>query len=125
MVHLDTSFLIRALVPASSQDVKLREWIGTGEPLSMSTIAWAEFLCGPVDEHQVKLAAQVVSERVPFSEEDAVVAARLFNETGRHRGSLIDCMIAATALRAGAAVATANPSDFRRFAAGGLNLTAI
>jgi len=92
--------------------------------LGMSAIAWAEFLCGPVDEHQVKLAAQIVSERVPFGEEDAAVAARLFNESGRHRGSLVDCMLAAAALRAGAAVATANPSDFRRFEAGGISLAA-
>jgi len=124
VIHLDTSFLIRALVPASSHDRRLREWIARGEPLGMSAIAWAEFLCGPVDEHQVKLAAQIVSERVPFGEEDAAVAARLFNESGRHRGSLVDCMIAAAALRAGAAVATANPSDFRRFEAGGINLVA-
>ena len=34
----------------------------------------------------------------------------------------MDCMIAATALRAEAALATGNPSDFRRFTAHGLTL---
>jgi len=35
---------------------------------------------------------------------------------------MIDCMIGATALRAGAALATANPSDFRRFEGAGLRV---
>jgi len=91
----------------------------------MSAIAWAEFLCGPVEEPHGELAAQLVSEHVAFTEDDAPVAARLFNTSGRRRGSLLDCMIAAIALRADAALATVNPSDFRRFEAEGLTLTAV
>ena len=37
----------------------------------MSTIAWAEFLCGPLETSQADLARQIVSDRMPFSEEDA------------------------------------------------------
>lgn len=72
-------------------------------------------------EH-AELAAAVVATRVPFGEEEASLAARLFNEAGRRRGSLVDCMIGATALRMGAVLATANPSDFARLASGGLTL---
>jgi len=90
----------------------------------MSAIGWTEFLCGPADPDHVELAARVVANRLPFEEDDASLAARLFNETGRRRGSLVDCMIAATAIRGDAALATANPDDFRRFADAGLTILA-
>ena len=122
MIHLDASFLIRALVPGSQEDARLREWIGANEPLGMSTVAWAEFLCGPVDEAALSVAAVVVGRQSRFTEEMAAIAARLFNGSGRRRGTMVDCMIAATALAEEAAVATGNPDDFRRFEAFGLAL---
>ena len=122
MIHLDTSFLIRGLVRGSAEDRALRGWLRGGEPLGMSVVAWAELLCGPLDGAQREMAEAIVSERAPFLEADAAEAARLFNESGRRRGSLMDCMIAAAALRANAPLATANVSDFRRLAPGGLTL---
>jgi predicted nucleic acid-binding protein len=53
---------------------------------------------------------------------DAGASARLFNLTGRRRGSLNDCMIAAIALRVDASVATTDVADFRRFEAAGLQI---
>jgi predicted nucleic acid-binding protein len=61
-------------------------------------------------------------EPVPFVEADGALSARLFSLAGRRRHSLLDCMIAAVALRLGAALATVNPSDFRRFEPAGLRL---
>ena len=122
MVHLDTSFLIRALVRGSPEDQKLREMLGTSEPLGMSTIAWAEFLCGPIDQSELKLATEVIRRHSTFSQQQAMIAARLFNESGRPRGTFIDCMIAAAALSAGALIATSNVSDFRRFEPFGLKI---
>jgi predicted nucleic acid-binding protein len=122
MIHLDTSFLIRALVRHSPQDKLLREWLADKAPLAVSTVVWAEFLCGPVESLDVELAVDVFRERVPFVSDDAVLSAHLFNLSGRRRGSLMDCMIAATAIRAEAALATANPADFRRLESAGLRV---
>jgi predicted nucleic acid-binding protein len=122
MIHLDTSFLIRSLQPGSPQDRKLRSWIAEGQTLRISAIAWAEFLCGPISLSDMSLVARVVGQKRDFRAEQAAIAARLFNEAGRRRGSLIDCMIAATAIADNAAIATANESDFRRFEGVGLTL---
>lgn len=116
MIHLDTSFLIHALVPASRADKRLRQWLSTGEDLGISSIAWAEFLCGPVGPVAVTAARDLFREISPFMPADCETTARLFNLGGRRRGTLADCMIAATALRAKAALATSNPDDFARFA---------
>lgn len=121
-IHLDTSFLIRALVPGSDADSMLRGWLRAGREIAMSSIAWTELLCGPLDTAHRHLAERVVTERVIYDEHDAAVAARMFNETGRRRGSLVDCMIAATAERRDALLATLNPDDFRRFESAGLRL---
>ena len=43
-------------------------------------------------------------------------------ETGRRSGSLLDCVIAATAISRDEEPATANRKDFRRFEAHGLRL---
>ena len=122
MIHLDSSFLIRALVRHSPQDKLLRDWLVDKAPLALSTVVWAEFLCGPVESLDVEVAAGVFRERVPFVSDDAVLSAHLFNLTGRRRGSLMDCMIAATAIRAEASLATANPADFRRLESAGLRV---
>ena len=125
MIHLDTSFLIRALDRGSPEDHKLRGWIGEGETLGMSAAAgcfgvWP--ICGPLERSEMEWAAEIVGQRQDFTPEHAALAARLFNESGRRRGSLIDCMIAATALAADAPLATANAADFLRFKDSGLTM---
>jgi predicted nucleic acid-binding protein len=122
VIHLDTNFLVRALVPDSPEDQRLRGWLGAGEPLAISAIAWAEFLCGPVEARLLPLAGQIVAERAAFGDAEATLAAQLFNQSGRRRGSLADCMIAATAIQANAILATENLVDFRRFQASGLEI---
>ena len=124
MILLDTSFLIRALVAGSAQDRQLRHWLAYQEPIGISSIAWAEFLCGPVQAAMLEVVRRFVTVRTAFDEDDALLAAELFNGSGRRRGSLADCMIAATAIRARAALATANVADFRRFCSAGLELAA-
>ena len=97
-------------------------WRASGETLLVSAVAWAEFLCGPITAEQLELAAQIVRRPVDFTAEDAAIAARLFNATGRRRGTMQDCMIAAAAMRDDALLATSNAADFRRFTEYGLRL---
>ena len=121
-VHLDTSALIGALVAGSADDARLRRWLAEGRSLAMSAPAWAEFLCGPLPRDGVALVGRMLAEVVAFDAAEAEVAARLFDATGRRRGSLADCMVAATAIRRGATLATIDPVDFARFTDHGLRL---
>lgn len=122
MIHLDTSFLIQALLPNSAAQTKLQTWLEDGEDLGISSIAWSEFLCGPLTLEHEKLARDIIAEPEPFLASDAQRAAELFNGTGRRSRSLADCQIAAVALRCGASIATANASDFSLFRTLGLTL---
>ena len=121
-VHLDTSFLIRALIPDSPENRKLREWIRAGVAVAVSAVAWAEFLCGPLTADELQLAVRIVGPPQDFTSRHATIAARLFNASGRRRGTMMDCMIAAVALGAGSQFATANEADFSRFTEQGLQL---
>lgn len=47
MILLDTNFLIYALKVGTAHARQVREWIADGQTVSMSVMAWAEFLCVP------------------------------------------------------------------------------
>jgi predicted nucleic acid-binding protein len=121
-IHLDTSFLILAILRGSTEDRRLRALIRDRVELSMSAICWAEFCCGPVDESTLDVAVRLVGEPVPFLARYARTAAALFDQCGRRRGSLVDCMIAAIAVETDATIATGNAADFSRFAPAGLRV---
>ena len=122
MIHLDTSFLIPTLMPDTQQDRQVRNWISQGETIVISAVAWTEFLCGPLSPRDLSAALRIVEQYLEFTTEHAIIAARLFNATGRRRRMMVDCMIAATAIAGGALLATANASDFGRFTEHGLLL---
>lgn len=125
MTHVDTSFLIRSLVAASSEDKQLRRWMESSESLALSAIAWAEFACGPVNAEQLSQVLLIFGEPLAFTHAQAETAAELFNSTGRVRGKFVDCMIAAAALESGASLATSNPRDFVRFRSLGLQVVSM
>jgi predicted nucleic acid-binding protein len=122
MIHFDTNFLIQTVVAGSAAHEKFRAWTQAQEDCNASSIAWAEFLCGPLDTPAQDMASKIFPNPEPFLPADAVLAARLFNETGRRSRSLADCMIAAAAIRCQAKLATINTADFQPFLPHGLIL---
>jgi predicted nucleic acid-binding protein len=123
MIHLDTNYLIGLAVRGSSPAQNVDQWLGAGEPLAASTLAWAEFLNGPVSADEIALVESVIEGNlVAFEKPTAVMAAQLFNQAGRRRGSRFDCLIAATAILAKAELATENRKDFEPFVPLGLKL---
>jgi predicted nucleic acid-binding protein len=122
MIHLDTNFLIQALVSNSAAEVKMQNWLTHGEHMGLSSIAWSEFLCGPLTPKDRELAQLLFTEPEPFLAADANKSAELFNATGRRSRSLADCQIAAVALRCGAQLATGDKSHFQLFQRHGLLL---
>jgi predicted nucleic acid-binding protein len=123
VIHFDTNFLIQIAVAGSSAHERFRAWAAADEKFTVSSVAWAEFLCGPLDATAEAMARQIFPNPEPFLSVDAVLAANLFNQTGRRSRSLADCMIAAVAIRCGAKLATINAGDFQPLAQYGLKLT--
>lgn len=126
MIHLDTNVLI-GLADAETPIVRAVErWLNANEPLGVSSVAWFEFSCGPLEADAIDLVNHVISGRVvAFNAAHAERAAELFNSAGRQRASRWDCMIAAAAIESGARLATLNGADFSRFKPAGLGLVAI
>ena len=122
MIHFDTNFLIQIIVAGSPANDRFRVWATAPENFNVSSIVWAEFLCGPLDATAASIARQIFPQPEPFLPADAALAASLFNRTGRRSRSLADCMIAAVAIRCGAKLATVNTSDFQPLTPHGLTL---
>ena len=123
MIHLTTNYLIGLAVRGSSPAQNVDKWLADGEPLAASALAWTEFLNGPFSADEIALVESVIEENlIPFEKRTAVLAAQLFNQAGRRRGSRFDCLIAATAILANAEMVTENRKDFESFVTFGLKL---
>ncbi len=123
MIHLDTNYLIGLLVKGSPQAGDVDGWLKAGQTLAASAVAWTEFLNGPVTPLEISRAEAVLQSRIiSFGQPEAVLAADLFNKTGRRRGSRFDFLIAATVILTQAEMATVNQSDFKVFVQHGLKL---
>jgi predicted nucleic acid-binding protein len=115
IVHVDTSALVDALTgPRRSLDA-LERLVGEGHRLMLSTIVLYEWWRGP--RTRSELAAQQelfpAEAAVPFSINEATVAARLYRSIPKARGREMDLAVAACALANAAALWTLNMADFR------------
>lgn len=115
IVHVDTSALVDALTGPRRSLETLAGLVDDGHRLQLSTLVLYEWWRGP--RTRAELAAQeelfAAEAAVPFSTDEATVAARLYRSVARPRGREIDLAIAACALHHGAAFWTLNPGDFR------------
>ena len=125
MIHLDTNVLI-ALPRLARQRHSLTQRMARGEAVATSSLAWFEYLCGPVNDVEQQLVRAAIGGHI-VEVDDAIAerAASLFNLAGRKRSLRTDSLIAAAAMLAGAELATYNAQDFAPFAAHGLTLLAV
>ena len=122
MIHLDTNFLIDALVAGSAAEARLVGWLTSGETIGISAVAWGEFLCGPLSSSAEAAARRLLPDAEPMGRADGELGAKFFNLTGRRSKSFADCSIAAISVRSGASLATGNLPDFAPMVPHGLVL---
>lgn len=123
MIHLDTNFLVDLVTVGSPGGAQIRAWLKAGKSVATSAVAWSEFCNGPLSKAQKDAAFAVLDQKITdFTWREAEEAARLFNLSGRRRGSHADCMIAAAAIVSGMPLATFNRADFERLVPFGLLL---
>lgn len=115
IVHLDTSALVGALTGPRRALPKLTAIVQEGHRIGCSTLVLVEWLRGPRTRAELSAQESILPRdgAVPFTPEEASVAARLYAQLARPRGREIDLAIAACALTQGAAFWTLNLQDFR------------
>ena len=123
MIHLDTNLLIGAGDTADQHHLTARRVLEGAGPFACSSVAWTEFNSKPLplilnDATRGLLTGGII----PFDEATAVLAGELYHLTGSKRRTRLDTMIAATAILAGAQLATVDPDDFQAFLPHGLKL---
>ena len=122
VIYLDTNFLIEAQKSGTPSSQRFGVWLINGDTFEVSTMVWAEFLCGPLQAGEESMARQIIAVKHVITEREAELAAQMFDQTGRRSRSLADCIIAAGAILAGVPLATENTADFQRFVPFGLRL---
>lgn len=122
MICLDTNYLIRALIPETTEALAVEQWLEANEALCITSVAWYEFLCGSTAEEEQLALALLDGGILLFGEIEARSAAAQFRSLEKPRRLRVDAMIAATAILAKVSFATNNRKDFLPFVPHGLIL---
>ena len=114
-VHLDTDFAIYALSSAGPERKWLLDVAESDRPISMSAVAWYEFVRGPRQPEQLAAARAFLGPTgvVPLTDEIASAAAAVFRELGSPRRRATDIAIGVTTWLSQATLVTRNASDFK------------
>lgn len=112
--HLDTDFLVKALLGAGNERDLLREIADSTATIEISAIAWYEFCRGPRSPEQLALAQSLLEEDgvIAFDGDVAAHAADLFRRLGSPRKRAVDIAIATVAISRGARLLTGNTRDY-------------
>lgn len=115
MIHLDTSALVDALTGPKRSAPRLRQLIQDGERLQLSALVLFEWRRGPrLPEEIADQEALFPSvDAIPFGSNEALLAAKIYQDMKRPRGRELDIAIAACALAHESQLWTLNLSDFR------------
>ena len=113
-LHLDTDFLVCALASSGPERKLLLDLADSSVELQMSAVAWYEFARGPRTEDQLAVARSFFAEDgiVPFSEDIAGRAGRVFQNLGSPRRRANDIAIGVTAVAMNARLVSRNGGDF-------------
>ncbi len=112
--HLDTDFLVKALLSAGSERELLRAISASPAEIEMSAIAWYEFCRGPRHPQQEAVARSYLEADgvIDFGESAAARAADIFRRLGGPRRRAADVAIAAVAIGRSARLLTGNTRDY-------------
>jgi len=123
MIHLDTNLLIAAIDSVHPHHALAVRALRSGQPVAADSVAWTEFCSKPVPAARIQALRILLNARIlPYAEAEAELAGRLFQLPGTTRAQRLDTMIAASAILAGAALATASAADYAPFVPHGLKL---
>lgn len=123
MIHLDTNLLIALIHRFDVHHATATRMIAGPGPFATSSVAWMEFHSRPVHPRDIAASKSLLNGGIaPFDEAAATLAGDLYHLTRSKRRTRLDTMIAATAIVAGAELATVNADDFAAFVPHGLKL---
>lgn len=122
-ILLDTNAVIALSDPTHRLFKLIEEVLAQGGRASACVIAWHEYMRGPLTMEDRERALNVIESRIiTLDRSCAEFAAKLYNQTGRRRGSTADCLIASVAIRHNFELVTWNHEDFERYVPMGLSL---